>query len=573
MRYQNWDVLLFPGDSRTPIQEFDTRCFVLGQNTGFSSGEATAEKYRSNFESMTMVPNVVSFIASLERGAAFRVSIHSWDKPTPSHLLLSYKTPDEAVLFAARVYIDGILVAHRTFDENVWPEEIQVVLISPLYTEKADCAGRESQYLQFPKFHQELIRQPGWDANELMGRIRVVIAEGVMRDNTPPAASAFRFDHLRDVVAFSFQHAPQDILEYSGIAWPNPMMFENSSSKPPRPVPIGSRVSGVSGHEAHSHSPQRLPPIGSRSKRLSLHENYQTSLDAHHHSELQPDSISDVANVGALKNKPTEGQALVKLVAHDDGPFISPHQTPTSIQQWRLQLRSSSHDISMSDYTSSKTDRSVVNTEMSGVSVPRANFMKHMNEANLEEILQALSPSRQEELFKVLSASHSPVSGMGTQPPANTPQITDDFNTARVMQPGGANDSVTAKVWQEPRQRRRTCSLASSRSASEPVAQLIKEHTSPQQPRGLNALLGGKNQLSVAPRSFSLSLNRQRSASNGSKRKRDSISPRLGAGKMQGTIQVVVCSSSSSASEGDRDEQSETRSATSPGKTVAVVAE
>lgn len=29
MRYQNWDVLLFPGDSRIPIQEFNTACHVI----------------------------------------------------------------------------------------------------------------------------------------------------------------------------------------------------------------------------------------------------------------------------------------------------------------------------------------------------------------------------------------------------------------------------------------------------------------------------------------------------------------------------------------------------------------
>jgi hypothetical protein len=29
MRYQNWDVLLFPGNSRIPIQEFNTACHVV----------------------------------------------------------------------------------------------------------------------------------------------------------------------------------------------------------------------------------------------------------------------------------------------------------------------------------------------------------------------------------------------------------------------------------------------------------------------------------------------------------------------------------------------------------------
>lgn len=29
MRYQNWDVLLFPGHSRIPIQEFNSACHIL----------------------------------------------------------------------------------------------------------------------------------------------------------------------------------------------------------------------------------------------------------------------------------------------------------------------------------------------------------------------------------------------------------------------------------------------------------------------------------------------------------------------------------------------------------------
>lgn len=60
---------------------------------------------------MTVVPILTCFVASLESGAAFRVSIHSWDKPKPSNLLLNYKTPDESVLFQSRVYLDGVLVA------------------------------------------------------------------------------------------------------------------------------------------------------------------------------------------------------------------------------------------------------------------------------------------------------------------------------------------------------------------------------------------------------------------------------------------------------------------------------
>lgn len=37
MRYQDWDVLLFPGESKIPIQEFDTKCQVLEQGMRRSS--------------------------------------------------------------------------------------------------------------------------------------------------------------------------------------------------------------------------------------------------------------------------------------------------------------------------------------------------------------------------------------------------------------------------------------------------------------------------------------------------------------------------------------------------------
>lgn len=128
MRYQNWDVLLFPADSRVPLQEFDTKCFaldpskyglsaddhqrlkVVGSRITTLQGPSNAEI--DNFESMTLVPTVTSFVASLERHTPFRISIHSWKKPMASRLLQSYKTRDERVMFEARIYIDGTLQAY-----------------------------------------------------------------------------------------------------------------------------------------------------------------------------------------------------------------------------------------------------------------------------------------------------------------------------------------------------------------------------------------------------------------------------------------------------------------------------
>jgi len=32
MRYQSWDIILFPGGCHVPIQEFRTACFAVQQN-------------------------------------------------------------------------------------------------------------------------------------------------------------------------------------------------------------------------------------------------------------------------------------------------------------------------------------------------------------------------------------------------------------------------------------------------------------------------------------------------------------------------------------------------------------
>ena len=59
------------------------------------------------------------------------------------------------------------------------------------------------EVLRFPQFHPEVIDAYVWDATETHGRIRVVISEGFSRPNRSPP-----FERVKDVVVFSFQHAP-----------------------------------------------------------------------------------------------------------------------------------------------------------------------------------------------------------------------------------------------------------------------------------------------------------------------------------------------------------------------------
>ena len=74
---------------------------------------------------MAPLPTLTTFIGSLAPGAPFRVSIHSWETPKPSQLLMNFKSPDENASFEARVYLDGTFVAQKTFKEQtIWPEII-----------------------------------------------------------------------------------------------------------------------------------------------------------------------------------------------------------------------------------------------------------------------------------------------------------------------------------------------------------------------------------------------------------------------------------------------------------------
>lgn len=120
MRYQNWDVLLFPDPSKIPVQEFKTSCQVIQdpgefwQMTGFQLSENAADHglESHNFQlNPQLLPTVTSFIPGLPAGAPFRVSIHCWQNPEFSRVLRDLKNASDHALFEARMFIDGRVVA------------------------------------------------------------------------------------------------------------------------------------------------------------------------------------------------------------------------------------------------------------------------------------------------------------------------------------------------------------------------------------------------------------------------------------------------------------------------------
>lgn len=66
--------------------------------------------------------------------------------------------------------------------------------------------------LRFPTFRRELLRQDWWMPADDLGRIKLILSEGFTRDSTSTP-----FERVRNIVAFSFQHAPLGV-SYSHLS-------------------------------------------------------------------------------------------------------------------------------------------------------------------------------------------------------------------------------------------------------------------------------------------------------------------------------------------------------------------
>ncbi|RFN50287.1 nadh dehydrogenase [Fusarium flagelliforme] len=187
MRYKDWDVLLFEQSSPVPLQEFKVGCYAVQDTGPQASG----------------IPIVTCFVPSLVPGTPFQISIHSWKQPSVDQVV-----DDNCPSIGARLFVDGSLVASTFTNKNIsWP-----CIISHIDAKKA---------IRFPMFQQVLLRQRHWSAADNLGRIKLVISEGVSHGSEDNKT----FEKVHNLVIFSFQHAPQDLLECLEIAWPNPSMW------------------------------------------------------------------------------------------------------------------------------------------------------------------------------------------------------------------------------------------------------------------------------------------------------------------------------------------------------------
>ncbi|RDA86305.1 hypothetical protein CP532_5663 [Ophiocordyceps camponoti-leonardi (nom. inval.)] len=341
MRYEDWDILLFPTGSKVPIKEFKVACHVV-HDPEFSHTHGSG------------LPTVCCFVPSLRAGSPFRVSIHSWSHPATSQFNKSCSKYSDNAKFEARLFIDGRLTASmilarstdspniisHTFGQLRCPTEPPPISQADLMLGYPKFS--ELELLRFPSFRRELLQQSFWNPADDLGRIKIVISEGFQRE--PPTTP---IERVKNIVIFSFQHAPIDILESSCIAWPNPSMWRQAQFAPSMHAPSYAPQDAFSprhrmdlGQEGRSRYPIPVIPksfdgLGSRRATLPVCS-----------------SIPHGKAAAAAADGPGDTDAYFEWL-NGMGTGISDAQR-TGGQGFSQQrnTRRSSTDISMPDYTS-----------------------------------------------------------------------------------------------------------------------------------------------------------------------------------------------------------------------------
>ncbi|KAL8654578.1 MAG: hypothetical protein Q9210_001424 [Variospora velana] len=307
------------------------------------------------------LPIVTCFVPSLPHGCPFRVSLHSWSEPEVSRATQALTSPEDCIFFEARVLLDGAYAGYSI----------------PNTGSKFDKAGNQ-ECLRFPPFPQEMLMDQWWSAGEDLGRVRVVITEGLARGQGQPGA----FRRVKNVVSFSFQHAP---LEDAGVAWPNPEMWYQSAQQiyaPSSPCKLGA-----TDLDAHAHSPRRQ----NTSREVDI-----TSAIGVMPPRLLSQTIMPPPASRAASMIDSNWTTLPQM--QDNFGEEHKHQIP---RRWGISMNTS--DVSMPDYSHSITPRSSRDASWQDThEVPEVPF------------------AQQESQFEELMAVYSPVKASGTHAPPAT---------------------------------------------------------------------------------------------------------------------------------------------------------
>ncbi|RFU26323.1 hypothetical protein B7463_g10014, partial [Scytalidium lignicola] len=354
MRYENWDVVLHPADGYgIPFKEFKTECHI------------TQDPEMLNCQNKPpYMPTLTCFTPSLDEGSPFTITVHAWEKPEPSRFFqYSGRDPRYAV-WEVRVFIDGVSAGYVRHSATI---DLSTVIDDEYRTSSRFCSNEgpwpivictsseldkngEQEKLSFPSFHREILNQSYWNPGDDLGRIRVVITEGIQNISALP----LKIERVRNIVSFSFQHAPLNVLELSAIAWPNAAMW--------RPVSSTAAIFA---------QPSLLPYVGDS---VQGH-----GYSPHGRSQLVPTYAPDISS--QFMNPTT-------MACFSQQPGFEPYNP--AFHRWR---QPSSSDVSMRDCSTRASSRRYVTDPMSVVGEEPASTQSVAPE--IDDLCDALkTPSR-----------------------------------------------------------------------------------------------------------------------------------------------------------------------------------
>ena len=246
-----------------------------------------------------------------------------------------------------------------------------------------------------------------WSAGEDLGRIKVVITEGLAHGK----GQATVFRRVKNVVLFSFQHAPLGkslivtkfiliyadmipaVLEDAGIAWPNAGMWHQTTQQ--IYTPSSPSRSGATDPDAHAHSPRR---------RRAFREPNQ-------------DAPIAIAPVKLLSQASMPPPTLRNAMAGNSNWTTVPLMQDLCFEGYRQQVprrfatRVSTSDQSMPDYSHSITPRSSRDPSLQTMQI---DGTATQHESQFEELMAAFSPAKASgtqapPTTRVSSATNSPL--------------------------------------------------------------------------------------------------------------------------------------------------------------------
>ncbi|KAL8701088.1 MAG: hypothetical protein Q9224_000658 [Gallowayella concinna] len=315
------------------------------------------------------------------------VDLQLWHRPpmVSSSKLEFCLTATDSRAQQACYMASGHCLGHQQIPASVCPSFLNLTSAGKSLSTatEMDKTGNQ-ECLRFPPFHQEMLSQDWWNPGEDIGRVKVVISEGIASgpaSQGPPSG----FRRVKNIVAFSFQHAPLAVLEDAGIAWPHAGMW-NQMGQPLYTPSSPCKVGAVIG-DAHAHSPRR------RHNSSGYSTNATASMAAP--QMLMGHSIPPSARRTAMLSDSSWASN-----PYMQDPFLEQHRHQAP-RQWGTRVSTS--DDSMPDYSHSITPRS-------------------SRDVSLHEMpgMHGGSALQQESQFEELMAAFSPGKTEGTQAPPTT---------------------------------------------------------------------------------------------------------------------------------------------------------